>query len=324
VYLAPGGASPLGFRYVDLFGPLAGSGGAVGAALFAPDGVYLGVTARHPALLALRSAPPAPGLDPAPGDLVDLELDLMPAVGTAGQGRATPVAVDALALHAGLLHVATAAGVARATVPVPGPWSAAPGDWLDVTPTAPEWSAHASAPARADAEITPAARAVAALVAADGSLLAARNTVAGPQLWRCDPERTDPAATCEAGDWRLVARDGDGALSRLGRADLGPVTLLAAGSGSVVLGYDSPRGVQLFRAPAASPLRAEDFRGLAGCSAPAAGCEGLSGPGLGRGARLPHVLDGGALSPAGAPAVYLVVGDGVAPARVCRVPLEGT
>ena len=90
-----------------------------------------------------------------------------------------------------------------------------------------------------------------------------------------------------------------------------------------MVGYDSPRGLQLFRAPAESPLGADDFTGLAGCPAAAEGCEGLSGAGLGRGARLPHVLDGGVLAAGGARALYLVAGDGVGPARVYRVELGG-
>ena len=93
------------------------------------------------------------------------------------------------------------------------------------------------------------------------------------------------------------------------------LSLLAAAGGSLLVGYNNPNGVQLYRTQAASPA-VTDFAGTSACTA-STPCAGLGGPGLGAGAT--HFFDGEALTFAGTTYVYLTAGTGSGSVGVYRV-----
>ena len=113
VYLTSSTSGPLAFRYADLAVAIPPQAFVLSAALFDASRLYLGVGGVKPTLVALRASPNLPGLDATTTDVVDLDLDDLPAVG----GNHT--LVDALAKYQGRLYVANAGGIACANVDPP-------------------------------------------------------------------------------------------------------------------------------------------------------------------------------------------------------------
>ena len=134
-------------------------------------------------------------------------------------------------------------------------------------------------------------------------------------------DAADDAAACDPDDWTLAAPNqaGDPALTQLGDATNGAVSVLLATSRHLYLGFDNATtGVQLYRAEIA-PASIGDFRGRDGCLAGAAGCQGLGGNGLGT-PGLSRFFDARAVTAAGATTVFLAAGDGSAPLRLFALP----
>jgi hypothetical protein len=126
-------------------------------------------------------------------------------------------------------------------------------------------------------------------------------------------------ARCEPGDWALALAGppGDGTLTRAAETN-GAISVLAATPRWLYVGFDdATTGVQLYRA-AGAPRSLADLKGKGGCAAGSAGCEGLGGNGFGV-ARNARVLDARVLDAGSGPELWLLVGDGAAPASVHRV-----
>jgi hypothetical protein len=221
--------------------------------------------------------------------------------------------------------------VARATVEVPGRYSARPGDWAGTTPLDPAWAARRGLPAASSSDLTPAHRAVPAMAAfgtcgAGPCLFLARNVVGTtpavvPQLWACDPSWTLDATACDPGDWTLAAPNAraDASLTQLDVPTNGAAGVLLATPHYLYLGFDNAStGVQLYRTEVV-PSGFGAFRGRDGCVAGTAGCEGLGGNGFGD-AAVTRLLDAEAVSAGGTTALYVVAGDAAGPLRLYAFP----
>ncbi|MCM2333888.1 MAG: hypothetical protein NDI82_08055 [Anaeromyxobacteraceae bacterium] len=335
VYLAAQASPPLGFRTVDLGAVLPVTAAMPTSMAFAPgstpadDRLYVaysdGTSRKSPYLVALRTAPAGPWLDASsPGDAVELEAAAMPGMGIAYLGTGVP-RLDALFQYRGLLHLGSGAGVVRSTVAVPRSHASSPSDWIEATPGA--WPEKTSVSGPASAGLRPADLAVPAMAAfgacaAGPCLYLARNVTGDApavvgQLWACDPGRTGDPEGCDPGDWTLPAANeaGDRALTQLGDPTNGAVSVLLATPRYLYLGFDNAvTGVQLYRSEVA-PASPRDFRGLDGCPAGTAGCQGLGGNGLGI-PGLTRFFEARAVTAGGATTVYLAAGDGTAPLRL--------
>jgi hypothetical protein len=336
VYLASGTASPLALQTVDVSSVLPNTISGITAAAFVPsasgDRVYLAVVDQNakksPYLVALSTAPTGGWLDAGAGtDVVDLGTAGMEIVGggasTLQNGDAQP-RLDSMLQYRGLLYLASGNGLMRSTVALPRSHADHPGDWTyaglgPVLPTS--WAAKTSVEATGTSALTPADRAVPAMTAfgtcgSGPCLYVARNvkgTTGQPavvaQLWRCDPTQGGvTSSACDVGDWSMAAPNtsGDKALTQLGVATRGAVSVLLATSGYLYLGFDdATAGAQLFRTQAASPVAMPDFQGHNGCAAGTAGCSGLGGAGLGD-ATMTRFLDARAVTANGRTTVYVL------------------
>jgi hypothetical protein len=318
VYLSRSAAAPLAFSYVDLSAALGGNTRGFSAALASGDRLYLGFPddgGERPYGLALLAAPPTPGGLDAVKPTHVLNLNLRDAFDAAYHSFSSISMVDTIAELGGRLYFFNDSGciVARTLTPtVSGDFSAcspAEGATYDL--------ARSVEPPRAY-DLEPHHRAWPAAVAWRGRLFAIRNTLDGPQLWRCDPAAgTDPAA-CDRADWTLVAADASH-LTRFGRADA-VASLLLATETDLWIGFDGPvGGIRLFRTPADVPAAASDFRGKDGCIAAEPACEGVGGDGFGTPATLTRILDGKAIDWSGGTDLILAAGDGAGPVRIVRV-----
>lgn len=344
VYAASQDGPPLPFSAVDLGALLPNQVEAFTAIAFAPaaaggaDRLYLALAAapplRSPYLLAVATAPTGPVLDARAGsDAEALGAADMPGIGSA----ATPPnpdpqpRIDALAWFADRLYLATGGTLLRSTVAAPRAYAGAPADWTGATPLDPAWTARRGLPASAAAGLTPADRAVPAMVAfgdcGGGPCLFLARNVQGttpavvPQLWRCDPTATADPTACDPGDWSLAAPNstGDATLTQLDVPTNGAVTLLLATGRYLYLGFDdATTGAQLYRAEAGQPGVA-DFRGRDGCVAGQPGCEGLGGNGFGD-ATVTRLFDAEAVTTGGATTLYVAAGDAAAPLRLLAFP----
>jgi hypothetical protein len=338
LYLASTQAAPTPFQSVDLGALLPTTADSPSAVAFTGSGrLYVAFTdtvaKKSPLLVALATAPLLPWLDAAPGtDAVELGVADMPGLGgNASSGASTDAQprLDAVARLRGNLYLASGGGVVRSTTETPRAYAAHPSDWAAATPAG--WAARTSIAASSSVGLTPADRAVPALVAfgacgAGPCLFLARNVrgtspAVVPQLWQCDPTSTGEVDACDAADWSLAVPDasGDGQLTQLGVATHGAVSVLLATDRYLYLGFDdATTGAQLYRSEVV-PARLSDFKGHDGCSAGAPGCVGLGGPGLGDPA-LTRFLDARAVTAAGATTVYVAAGDGAAPLQLFAVP----
>jgi hypothetical protein len=234
--------------------------------------------------------------------------------------------IDALHAFNGVLYLANAGGCLRATVTVPRAWSAATaGDWADCTPSDPAWAAHPSTTTSKLGGFHPADRAVPKLVTFGGRVYLARNTTAGPQLWRCDPAIVSspaPAAAtqCDPGDWSLVAPNAarDPNLTQFDDASHAKLTLLAATSSRLYLGFDAADGLRVFRSAVADPRGRGDFEGTGDCRMDSSSCTPFGSRGFGELTNA-RVFDASALDVDGTESVYVTAGDGSVPVRVYRL-----
>jgi len=174
--------------------------------------------------------------------------------------------------------------------------------WVTCTPSAPQWTAKASIITAKSSDFVPSDKAVPQMAVFAGHLYLARNTTTGPQLWGCAPT----GGVCSPGDWSLVAPNlgGDVQLSQMNDSTLGTISLLAASSQHLYVGYDSPGGLALFRSVVSVPAAVSDF-------------SSTGVPGLG--ASLTRIVDGRALTLAGKEFLYLAARPDTGPVRVYRL-----
>lgn len=255
---------------------------------------------------------------------VELSARDMPRIGD--DGLAGTAMIDAISAFNGLLYLANAGGCLRATVATPRAYSGATAtDWADCTPSAPEYTAHQPLSTTRLGGFQPADRSVPKLVSFGGRLYLARNTVAGPQLWRCAPATVSgpapaSATQCDPGDWSLIAPNtqGDATLSQFDDPAHLRVTLLAATANRLYLGFDAANGVRVFRSAVADPVSRGDFEGSAACRMDSPTCLPFGGRAFGD-PRQTRFFDGQALTVGGTESVYVTVGDGSVPVRVYRL-----
>jgi len=118
-------------------------------------------------------------------------------------------------------------------------------------------------------------------------LLSERYTNRETQIWRCDPERTGSADSCEsgnydsasgyAGDWTLVdgvSGSGDG-LTNFGDTGNHSITLLITNGSHLYVGFDNANGVEIYRTKKGitEPSIEDDFERVGGAIA-----DGLGDP----------------------------------------------
>lgn len=258
--------------------------------------------------------------DPALHDACYLSAERMPGVGNGGGNRASMQMIDFLEPFGGLLYLGNNGGLMRSTVAAPLDYRGSPGDWAAISPTATAYTAIESLTTELTADLTPADRAWPRAAGHGGALFAARNTVLGPQLFRCAPATTPPAEACDAGDWTLVAPNtvGDARLTQLDDADNTHLAFVIANGAFLYVGFDNPTdGVAVYRTSAAAPSAA-DFRGEGGCVATAPGCEGLGGDGFGSPTTNTRLFDAVSLRFSSRDYLYVTAGDGTGPVRVFR------
>ncbi len=320
LYFTSDAMAVLGFRYVDLTAYL-GSGvvgwTAIGSS---EDVVYAGAMSTNgarPRLVAVKTPPPSPGLDPAPGDVVDLRADAMPGMQSSGSTDM----IDTIAVFAGMVYIANRGAWWRSTTATPADYASTPTDWAVATPSASAYGSHASQPLTQQTDLAPADRAVPQMAAFGGRLFAARNCANGPQLWSCDPTKTGDAAKCYPGDWSLVAPNaiGDRNLSQFDMPTLNAITMVVATDTYLYVGYDNPGGVIVYRTSNPSASVMSDFTGASGCSAAfGPSCPGFGGDGLGIGAT--QIFDAKPIAFGGSSQAWITLGNGTAPLALVVLP----
>jgi len=281
---------------------------------------------QAPILNVLSTMPALPGYIAAAGtDLLNLQGLYLPAVGVQGlpasNNGQTWLMIDSITDLNGALYVANNGGIAR-SVGAPAPCNAGGcANWADATPSAPAWSSKTSVVVDSTVlgTLQPAQRAVPAMVAFGGRLFAARNTTTGPQLWSCDPSKGSDPQQCEQGDWTLLAPNstGDTLLTQFDSTANTAITLLAATSMHLYVGFNSASGIQIFRTALPTASARSDFTGQLGCDASQSACPGIGGTGLG--AALTRIFDGHVFTWSGAEWVYLAAGDGSTGPKVYRL-----
>jgi hypothetical protein len=293
VYASTDAGPAIGFSYIYLKGVVGLGQQTTTVMTDFGDLLIVGFAGRGPMLIALNTLPSPPGYA---AELGTTGFDLTT---YNGLGISTGTRIDAARGFGGMLHIFNSGGCARA-----GPdLTATDPVWLSCTPSASAYGAKASVSTQKVADLTPADRAVSAAIPYGGRLYAARNTVAGPQVWACAPG-VDGA--CDPGDWTLVAPNGSGdvELTQFDDPANTAVTLLAATSTHLYVGFDNAGGIGVFRSALSAPASRADF-------------ERVGPPGLGLSAT--RVFDAKELTFAGAESIYATVGDGVSPLRLVRL-----
>ncbi|PTL81790.1 EB domain-containing protein [Vitiosangium sp. GDMCC 1.1324] len=311
VYMSRDDDATLDMKYVDLGQALDGTlARSFSAAGFLGGRAYLGVPMsggmRRPELLALLRAPSADaeGLEargnganggackPSVHDVCNLSAHRMPGIGASGSpaNPAHTVGIDFVGEFNGRLYLGNNGGLVRATVTQPLDYESSPSHWVSITPSAPEYRAKESITTDKTADLEPSDRAWSRMVVFKGHVYLGRNTISGPQLWRCDPGLVSgpapaTAEDCDAGDWVLVAANGKGEarLSQFDNPNNTRLTLLAVNGDHLYVGFDNAvDGVEVYRSAVDVPASRSDFMGQGGCSAAAPGCAGLGGQGFGQ------------------------------------------
>ena len=290
------------------------------------DRLYVGFVdtgATRPTYIVLRKMPSPPGSSPTIGvDVQNLRINDVSGVGSSAlldRNTALTQLIDSQVAFNDLVYVANNGGIVHSNTSDPQPplLGLVP-DWSKSTPSASQYSANSSITTRKTMDLEPADKAFPQMVALGGKLYAARNTTAGPQLWVCAPGAD---LACDPQDWSLLAANdvGDTTLSQFDDPQNVRVTLLAATSTRLYVGYNNSAGVVLYRSRGNSPSVRADFEGAAGCDASAApsSCDGLGGRGLGAGAT--RIFDGRVYTSAGKDYVYLTAGNGSTGFRVFRL-----
>ncbi|MCY1074364.1 hypothetical protein [Archangium lansingense] len=311
VYMSRDDDATLDLKYVDLGQALDGTSARSFSALgFLGGRAYLGVPitggTRRPELLALLRAPAetAEGLEarsnsttvggcnPSTHELCNLAAHRMPGIGAAGSpaNPAHTVGIDFVGEFNDKLYLGNNGGLVRATVEEPLDYESSPSHWVSITPSAPEYRAKQSITTDTDLDLDPSDRAWSRMAVFNGHVYLGRNTTAGPQLWRCDPARVSgpaPASAqdCDAGDWVLVAANGQGdvQLTQFDNPHNTRLTLLAVSGGALYVGFDNAvDGVVVYRTAVDEPASRSDFTGQDWCVATTARCEGLGRNGFGQ------------------------------------------
>jgi hypothetical protein len=268
---------------------------------------FSGSGGTRPGLVSIDRTPAPPGLDMRSADLVNLQAENIPGIGKSAKMSL----IDSMIVFNDRLYLFNNGGCARSDVADP-----APGDWSNCTPAG-SFPAKASVTTTKTGDLLPADKAFPSVAIWNGRLFAARNTTAGPQLWMCDPGAN---GQCAPGNWKLVAANVqlDSSLSQFDDAGNKAISLLAATSSHLYVGFDNPAGVQVYRAQTATPINQGDFAGAAGCNAAqhASGCDGIGGSGLGAGAT--RFFDGKALTFPSGEQLFVAAGDGATAARLYR------
>jgi len=198
--------------------------------------------------------------------------------------------IDSMALFNGALYAGNAGGCGRYDG----------SSWASCKPSA--WSLTPVTTSK-KSDFVPADKAIPAMASFGASLYAARNTTSGPQLWRCSPAAGQP---CTSSNWTQVAPNGAGnlLLSQFDDSSLSTVSLLAATSQHLYVGYDSAAGIALFRSTTAAPAAQADFQRWAT---------------VGLDAGLTQIVDGQALVFGPKEFLYLAAHPASGPVRVYRV-----
>ncbi len=294
VYASTDAGAAIGFSYVFLKTILSPS--QKNTTLMTDFGnlLIMGFGGKGLMLVALKAMPSPPGEIAEWGVTgFDLTPYSVPGISTGTQ-------VDAARGFGGMLHVFNSGGCARINDPdvTVGNLS-----WSSCTPSAPAYAAKASVATPKSADLTPADYAFPAVLPYGGRLYAARNTIAGPQLWACAPGAD---GVCDPGDWSLIAPNGSGdaQLTQFDDPASSAITLLAATSTHLYVGFNNAGGVGVFRSALAAPASRADF-------------QRVGPPGLGLSAT--RIFDAKALVFAGNQSVYATVGDGVSPLSLVRL-----
>jgi len=321
---ADAGTAPV-FSYDYVANALARETRGTSSLLVFRDRVYLGfggTGASRPTYLVLRKMPSSPGSTPTGGDLMNLRINDVSGVGsTALLNRNTTQTqmIDSQTGFNDLIYVANNGGIVHSNSndPLPPATGLLP-PWTTSTPSSSTYGAKASVTTRKTLDLEPADKAFPQMAAFGGRLYAARNTTSGPQLWACAPG-SDQA--CDPQDWTLLAANGvgDTGVSQFDDPQNVRVTLLAATSSHLYVGYNNIAGLVLYRSRVSAPSSRADFEGAAGCDASQApsSCDGLGGRGLGAGAT--RIFDGRVLTYGGKDYVYLTAGNGSSGFRVFRL-----
>lgn len=316
VYMTRDTGQTLSFDYVDLSAVLGPQTRGFSAARSFKGRLYLGFPdtgGNRPYLVSLEQTPSAPGLDAVVGsDVVDLDGNGLP-----GWSVPATANVDALWSFKDLLYAANPGGIHRSLDEQP----VGPGDFTECTPSDPNWTAKATYETAKFSDLVPADRGIPFFASYQDRLYMARNTVDGPQLWRCNPDTVGDSDGCDPGDWELVAPNtsGDAALTQFNDPGNQSITVLAATGSALYVGFDNPGGVTLFRTTASRP-DLEDFTGQDGCAAvdyPAT-CAGIGGDGLGDSANI-QVLDARVIRSSDVNNLYVVTGAPGIPLRLFRL-----
>ena len=328
IYLSSDTDPTIDFRYVDLGNALGGATQGTSAAHFFNNRLYLGFPdsgGNRPYLIALLVPPPIPGLEgnvgtsPTAGvTVLQLDGDRLPGIGQNAGNNAPVEIIDTLTDFNDRLYVANNGGIVRSTTNVPRSPQIAPTDWLTSTPTAAAFTAKTSSTTAKVADLIPSDKAFPAIVAYQGRLYAARNTVSGPQLWSCNP---GVDGFCAPSEWSLIAANsaGDLLLSQFNDGSNATIGLLAATSTTLFVGFNNVMGIQLFKTTVAQPTSRSDFTGAAGCVAGSVGCQGIGTNGLGAPMLNRQIFDARTLTFGTASWLYLVTGNGAAGVRVSRI-----
>lgn len=297
----------LDFWYVDIKRAENGEAYTSTALAVLADRLYLGALGMGgagPLLVGLTTTPASPGSEPSNQDVISMKLSASP-IGASG---GTTDKVDALGTFSDKLYVANARGWMRSNSSTPGPYDLLGGllGWTVITPTASAFGDTIAVKSPKLGDLYPADRAVPQMAAYAGRLYVARNTTTGPQLWMCTPSLLS-LTDCNAGDWQLVgAAAGSPNHTQLGATLLPAITLVAATSSHLYIGFDSAAGVEVFRTSATAPPGAADFVRL--------GAPGLGVP------TATQIIDGRRLVLPGDDHVWLTVGSPSTPVTLVKLP----
>jgi hypothetical protein len=340
VYMTEDADTALNFKYVDISSNMGGQTKGFSALGVVSDRIYLGFPdsgGKRPYLVSILNVPDvaAMGLDaaqngnggtacnPAVHDSCYLDAVSMPDIGKNGGNPAGSIIIDFFGSYNGLVYLGNNGGLVRSTTSLPLDYGNHPGDWTAITPSDAAYSAKTSISTSKVSEIEPKDRAWPQFAVHKGLVYLARNTIDGPQLWRCDPAvQSAPApataADCDSDDWTLIAANatGDAALSQFDNPNNSHISVLAVNGDYLYVGYDNAvDGVAVFRSDAAVISSSSDFEGESGCTAP---CTGIAGAGFGEPATNVAFFDAKSLSFGGTDFLYVLVGDGMSPVSVYR------
>ena len=294
LYASTGAGAAVPFAYVNVKTVLGPSQRNATTMTDFGDLLIVGLGGKGLMLVGLKTLPSLPGADAIWGTT---GFDLTP---YGVPGISTDTQIDAARGYGGRLHVFSSGGCARINEP---DLTASNLSWTSCTPSSPAYAAKNSRTTQKTADLTPADFAFPAVIPYGGRLYAARNTVAGPQLWAC---ASGADGVCDPGDWALVAPNGSGdtQLTQFDDAGSSAITMLAATPTHLYVGFDNAGGIGVFRSALAAPAFRGDF-------------ERVGGPGLGLSAT--RIFDAKALVFSSNQSVYATVGDGVSPLSLVRL-----